>query len=99
MQEKASGNSWGSLKQPIDLANHEISQVKKGTPVSNVQVGLYYYTHSSRQYKFKYNLTNSKWISLEIVITNITFIYNYETQVYSLDIGDAKNLNEYVSNK
>jgi len=66
--------------------------------VSTVQIILHYYTPAPSQYKFKYNLTDSKWISLEAVITNVTLTYNLDTQVYCLDSGDAKNLNEYVSN-
>lgn len=86
------------MKQPIDLANREINPGKKGTLISNVQVILHYYTRSPGQYKFKYDLTDSKWVSLETVITNVTLIYNPDTQVYSLDRGDAENLNAYVSN-
>lgn len=67
--------------------------------ISSVEVILHYYTRAAGQYKFKYNLTDSKWISLESIITNVTLTYKYETQVYNLDRGDAENLNEYVLNK
>ena len=98
MRRRAGGNSWGSLKHPVDLANREETEGKKGIAISNVQVILHYYAKAPGQYKFKYNLTDSKWISLESVITNVTLTYNFENQVYSLDRGDADNLNEYVSN-
>ena len=65
--------------------------------MSIVEVILHYYTPTIGQYKFKYDLADSKWISLEAVITNITLFYNSETVVYTLDRADAQNLNEYVS--
>ena len=98
MRRKAGGNSWGSLKHPLDLANREIIPVKKGTPVLNVQLILRYYNQVPGQYKFKYSITDSKWIALESVITNVTMTQNSETQLYSSDRADAQNLNEYVSN-
>jgi len=96
MRRRAGGKSWGALKQPVDLANREVGPGKKGTPISNVQVILHYYTRSPGQYKFKYDLTDSQWISLESIITNVTLTYNSETQVYTLDASDADNLNEYL---
>ena len=98
MRRRPGGNSWASLKQPVDLAKREVTQGKKGVSVSIVQVILYYYTPTPGQYKFKYNLTDSKWISLEAVITNVTLTYNSDTQVYCLDRDDVENLNEYISN-
>ena len=98
MRRRAGRHSWGSLKQPVDLANREVSTGKKGIAISTIEVILHYYTRASGQYKFKYDLTDSKWISLEAVITNVTLSYNSETRVYTLDRGDAENLNEYVSN-
>ena len=99
MRRRAGGTSWGSLKHPVDIANREVSICKKTNLVSNVEVILHYYTRAPGQYKFKYNLTDSKWISLEFIITNVTLTYKSDTQIYSLDRGDAENLNEYVSNK
>jgi len=98
MRRRAGGNSWGSLKQPVDLANREETRGKKGICISNVEVILHYYARAPGHYKFKYNLTDSKWISLESVITNVSLVYNPDNQVYTLDSGDAENLNEYVSN-
>ena len=98
MRRRAGGNSWRSLKQPVDLANREVTLGKKGISVSNIQVILHYYTRAQGQYKFKYNLTDSQWIGLESVITNVTLTYNSANQVYSMDRSDAENLNEYVSN-
>ena len=97
MQRRAGGNSWGSLKQPIDLANREEIQGKKGLSGSTVQIILHYYARAPGQYKFKYNITDSNWIGLESVITNVTLSYNMDSQVYTLDGGDAENLNEYLS--
>lgn len=97
MQRRAGGNSWGSLKQPIDLANREETQGKKGLSSSTVQIILHYYARAPGQYKFKYNITDSNWIGLESVITNVTLSYNMDSQVYTLDGGDAENLNEYLS--
>ena len=98
MRRRAGGNSWGSLKQLVNLANHEVTLGKKGISVSNIQVILHYYTRAQGQYKFKYNLTDSQWIGLESVITNVILTYNSANQVYSMDRSDAENLNEYVSN-
>ena len=99
MRRRASGTSWGSLKHPVDIANREVLTGKKNTLITSVEVILHYYTRAPGQYKFKYNLTDSKWISLESIISNVTLTYKYETQVYSLDRGGAENLNEYVLNK
>ena len=85
------------MKHLVDLANHQETQGKNGIVVSNVQVILHYYEKTTSLYKFKYNLMDSSWISLESVITNVTLSYNSENQVYTLDRGDAENLNEYVS--
>jgi len=46
MQRRASGHSRGSLKQPMDLANCEVSIGKRGVGVSNVEVILHYYTQA-----------------------------------------------------
>jgi hypothetical protein len=97
MRRRAGGNSWGSLKQPVDLANREVSTGKKGVSISSVEVILHYFNRAPGQYKFKYDLTDSKWISLESVITNVTLSYNSETGLYDLDRADADNLNEYVT--
>jgi len=78
MQRQAGGNSWRSLKQPVDFVNREETQGKKDNAISNVEVILYYYARAFGQYKFKYNLTDSKWISLESIITNVTLTYNLE---------------------
>ena len=99
LRRHADGTSWGSLKHPVDIANREVSTGKKTSLVSNVEVILHYYTRAFGQYKFKYNLTDSKWISFELIMTNVTLTYKSDTQVYSLDRGDAENLNEYVLNK
>ena len=98
MTRGVSGNSWGLLKQPVDLANRGETQGKKGVNLANVLVILHYYAKAPGLYKFKYDPTDSKWISLESVITNVMLIYNLNNQVYTLDRGDAENLNEYVSN-
>ena len=86
------------MKQPIDLANREVNVGKKGVLVSNVEVILHYYGRSHGQYKFKYDLTDSQWISLESIITNVILTFNPETQVYTLDRDDVDNLNKYVTN-
>ena len=44
MQRCAGGHSWGSLKQPVDLANREVSTGKKGVAISTIEVILHYYT-------------------------------------------------------
>ena len=60
MRRRAGGNSWRSLKQPVDLVNREETTGKKGVVISNVQVILHHYASEPGQYKFKYNLTDSK---------------------------------------
>ena len=96
MQRRAGTNSWGSIKQPVDLANRDETPGKKGTTVSNIEVILQYYSRAAGQYKFKYNVTDSKWITVESIITNVTLTLNAENQVYNLDRSDAEALNEYV---
>lgn len=56
----------------MDITNREESQGKKGIAISNVQIILHYYARALGKYKFKYNLVDWKWISLECVITNVT---------------------------
>ena len=98
MRRKGGGNSWGSLKQPVDIGKYEVNLLPKGIPVSSVQVILHYYNRVHDQYKFKYNTSDSQWISLETVITHVRLTYNSETQIYTLESTDAAILNDYVSN-
>ena len=98
MRRCAGGTSWGSLKLPVDLANRDMPSANNPNSTSNIQVMLHYFTRALGQYKFKYDLTDSKWIGLESIITNVTLTFNPDSQIYSLDVGDADNLNEYVSN-
>jgi len=97
MRRRASGRSWCSLKQLVDLANRDVVTGRNPNPSSNIQVMLHYYTRAAGQYKFRYDLTDSKWIGLESIITNVTLTYNPENHVYSLEQLDAANLEDYVS--
>jgi hypothetical protein len=98
MRRRLGGTSWGCLKHPVDLANRDPSAGKNPNPVCNIQVMLHYFTRAPGQHKFRYDLTDSKWIGLDSIITNVTLSFNPDTQIYTLDAGDAQNLNEYVSN-
>ena len=98
MQRRAGGRSWGSLKQPVDLANRDVSTSRNVNLPPTIQVILHYYTRVPGQYKIRYDLTDSKWIGLESFITNVILMYNPDCSVYSLDHGDVENLNDYVSN-
>jgi len=98
LQRHLGGTSWGCLKHPIDLANRDMLFAKSPNPVRNIQVMLYYFTLALRQYKFRYDLTDFKCIRLDSIITNVILTFNPNSQIYTLDVGDAKNLNEHVSN-
>ena len=99
MRRKAGGNSWGSLKQLVDVANKEANPGEKRVVVSSVQAIMHYYTRAPGHYKFIYDLTDSQWISLEAVITNVSMSFNSETQIYSLESSDTEYLNDFFKNK
>ena len=98
MQRRAGRRSWDSLKQPMDLANRDVPTVKNPNPSSHTQIMMHYYTRAPGQHKFRYDLTDSKWIGLESIITNVTLTYNPVNHIYSLDSIDAANLDDCVSN-
>lgn len=98
MRRRGGGNSWESLKQLVDLANYNVFTSKNPNTNSNIQVMMYYYTHALGQYKFRYDLIDSQWIGLETIITNVILSYNPDCHDYTLECGDAENLNKYVSN-
>lgn len=98
MRRRLGGTSWGCLKHPVDLANRDMPSGKNPNSVCNIQVMLHYFTRAPGQYKFRYDLTDSKRIGLDSIITNVTLSFNPDSQIYTLDLGDAENLNEYVSN-
>lgn len=64
MRRHVGARSWGSLKQPVDLANFAVASGKNKATPSNTEVMLHYYTHAAGQYKFRYDGTDSKWIGV-----------------------------------
>ena len=92
-------SSWGSLKQPINISDREVGARMTSNPLSSVEVMLYYYNCAPGQYKFRYDVTDSQWIARESIISNVTLTYKPDTNIYSLDVGDAQLLNDYVSKR
>lgn len=99
IRRRVGGTKWGSLKQPIHLLKREPQTGKKSSPLANVQCIMHYYSRALGVSKFRYNHTDSCWIDIECLITNVTLTYNADTKIYTLDPEDADNLNEYVANK
>ena len=57
MQTHAGGRSWGSLKQPVDLANRDVFTNRNVNLPPTIQVILHYYTRVPGQYKIRYDST------------------------------------------
>ena len=98
MRRRGGGRSWGSLKHLVDLANRDRPTGRTSTQNSNVEVMMHYFTRAPGLYKFRYDGTDSKWITLDSIITNVTLTYNPDSHIHTLDRGDAHNLDNYVSN-
>ena len=50
----------------MDIANYEVLVGEYTSIVSIVEIILYYYTWAPSEYKSKYNLMDSKWITLKL---------------------------------
>jgi hypothetical protein len=84
------GNKWGISHQPIDLLN------KLATTIILL---MNHFSNYRRHLKFKYDVTDSKWIDINSIITLVTMTYHRAQHVYNFTIVDVKTLDEFVSSK
>jgi hypothetical protein len=49
--------------------------------------------------KFKYDVTNNKWIDIKFIIILVTMTYNKAWNVYTFASADVDALYEFVSSK
>ena len=93
------GSKWGACRQAVDLLDRPGSIQKKGISAPSVMVLLTRYSKQSGHYKFKYDLSDWKWIDLDSVISTVSLSFNSTTKVYTVLEDDAKCLNDFVSKK
>jgi hypothetical protein len=93
------GSKWGACRQPVDLLDRPACIQSKGLSTPSVMVLLTWYSKQPGHYKFKYDVSDWKWIDLDAVISTVTLSFNSSTKVYSVSEDDAKCLNDFVSHK
>ena len=94
-----SGNRWGPCRHAIDLQNRTAQVGKKGITLPTYMIMLAWFKKIPGQLKFKYDLSDWKWIDLDSVISTVTMSFNSNTNLYSLDPADVVSLNEFVAKK
>lgn len=83
-------NRWGISRQPTDLLNK---------PTTTTMVLLNYFSKFRGHLKFKYDVTDSKWIDIDSIISSVTLTFDRTQNVYTLNDVDAQALNDFVSTK
>ncbi len=53
---------------------------------------------SRGDFKFKYDVTNTKWIDVDFINSSITMTFDRSQHVYILNVAKVEALNEFVSN-
>ena len=92
------GNKWGNSRQPIDLENRTIRSSNKSNTTQSCQVLLNWYSKTTNStLKFRYDVADAIWIDADCIISTVTLNYSASTNLYSLDVEDARSFNEFAS--
>jgi hypothetical protein len=60
-------------------------------------VFLNHFSKANGNLKFKYDVTDAKWVNVETIITRVALTYNAGTKLYALAPADAVPLNDFVA--
>jgi hypothetical protein len=93
------GLKWGLSRYPVDLMNRNRSTAKKGTGPAQVMVLLNWFSKSTGNGKFKYDVSDSQWIDVDMVISTVSLSFQSSNSLYVLDNNDAKQLDEFVASR
>ena len=64
--------------------------------MSTFEFMMHYFSPAPRHRKFHYDETNYKCIDANSIISNVTIEFDPFEKIYSLDLVDAKSLDEFV---
>ncbi|KAG0572953.1 hypothetical protein KC19_VG137300 [Ceratodon purpureus] len=96
---RRNGKQFGVLRQPVDLIARLEESGKRNIQNPHIEVMLQYYRKHIGREKYKYDLTDSKWINIDCIICTVTLTYNPGNEVYSLDSNDAEHLRQFLTDK
>jgi len=84
----------------MDLLNYTTTIGKKNNNTCSIlnQVLLQYFNKTKGQNKYKYDYSDSKWIDIECIITNVTLSFNLVNSVYIVNSKNTDALDKFVVN-
>jgi hypothetical protein len=93
------GQKWGLFRYPFDLMNRNSSSGRKGSAPPEVMVLLNWFSKSTRNCKFKYDVSDSQWIDIDMIISTVSLSFQSINSIYVLDSNDANQLNDFVASR